>query len=136
MKEAKPKAPKKDKGLSVFDNNSVLKLDKIMQVDWIHKQNNKIGSLPNKFIDQIKKRGSLPVLQLIQQGFLKLEYKLPILSSESNKKGEKPDLLPLKTSIDRTKITVIEGQKNTKGEPHGIVRILSSAHGKFTLGEG
>jgi hypothetical protein len=30
MKEAKPKAPKKDKGLSVFDNNSVLKLDKIM----------------------------------------------------------------------------------------------------------
>ena len=25
---------------------------------------------------------------------------------------------------------------NTKGEPHGITRILSNAHGKFTLGEG
>jgi uncharacterized protein YwbE len=82
--------------MTTNEKNSIFKLDKIMKVDWVNKQDKKIGQIPKKFIAQIKKRGMLPIANLIDEGFLKLEYQVLVTSSESHKRGKKPERQPLK----------------------------------------
>ena len=77
--------------MTTSEKNCVAKLDKIMKFEWVNKQEKKIGLIPKEFLAQIKKRGILPIANLIDEGFLKLENQVPLVSSSSLKRGKKPE---------------------------------------------
>ena len=50
QKPQKSSQKSKDVGMTANDRNCATRFDKIMKIDWVTKQQKKIGQLPNKFL--------------------------------------------------------------------------------------